>query len=195
MRRMPADPIRRFQRWYAAARRTAMRLPDAMALATVDGRGRPRVRMVLLKQADEDGFVFYTNARSPKGRELLTTGRAALVFYWEPLARQVRIEGRVRLVDPAEADAYWATRPRQSQLAALASAQSAPLASRALLLRRFHILARRYDGRPVPRPPYWTGFRIMPSAIEFWTERPFRLHDRELFTRTAGGWKMMRLQP
>lgn len=172
-----------------------MRLPDAMALATVDGRGRPRVRMVLLKQADEDGFVFYTNARSPKGRELLTTGRAALVFYWEPLARQVRIEGRVRLVDPAEADAYWATRPRQSQLAALASAQSAPLASRALLLRRFHILARRYDGRPVPRPPYWTGFRIMPSAIEFWTERPFRLHDRELFTRTAGGWKMMRLQP
>jgi pyridoxamine 5'-phosphate oxidase len=192
---MPTDPIARFHRWFAAARRTALRLPEAMALATVDQRGRPRARMVLLKHADADGFVFYTNARSPKGRELLANQRAALLLYWEPFNRQVRVEGRTRLVDAREADTYWATRPRQSQLAALASAQSAPIASRALLLRRFHALARRYRRRPVPRPPHWTGFRLDPESIEFWTQRPYRLHDRELFTRTRRGWRMQRLQP
>ncbi len=192
---MPADPIARFQRWFAAARRTALRLPEAMAVATADRRGRPRVRMVLLKHADADGFVFYTNAHSPKGRELLARRRAALLFHWEALNRQVRVEGRTRLVAAREADAYWATRPRQSQLAALASAQSAPIASRALLLRRFRALARRYRGRPVPRPPHWTGFRLVPESIEFWTQRPYRLHDRELFTRTRRGWRMGRLQP
>lgn len=192
---MSADPIARFRRWFAAARRTALRLPEAMALATADRRGRPRVRMVLLKHADADGFVFYTNIRSPKGRELLATRRAALLLYWEPLNRQVRVEGRTRPVAAREADAYWETRPRQSQLAALASAQSAPLASRALLLRRLRALARRYRGRPVPRPPHWSGFRLTPESIEFWTQRPYRLHDRELFTRTRRGWRVQRLQP
>lgn len=192
---MSADPIARFRRWFAAARRAALPQPEAMALATADRRGRPSVRVVLLKHADADGFVFYTNARSRKGRELAENPWAALVFHWQPLGRQVRVEGRVELVTAAEADAYWATRPRESQLGGAASDQSAPIANRAALLRRWRELARRYRDAPVPRPPHWTGFRVVPSCIEFWTLRPFRMHDRELFTRTRGGWRLRRLQP
>jgi|SRR5262245_36340884 len=192
---MPVDPIARFQRWYAAARHTRIVQPDAMALATSDGRGRPSARMVLLKQADAAGFVFYTNTRSRKGRELRANSRAALVFHWDVLGRQVRIEGRVQAVTPAEADAYWATRPRASQLAALASDQSAPMSTRARLVARWRGLTRRYRGRPVPRPPHWSGYRLVPDAVEFWTHREHRLHDRELFRRTGRGWKRTRLQP
>jgi pyridoxamine 5'-phosphate oxidase len=151
--------------------------------------------MVLLKDAGEDGFVFYTNLNSRKGRELADNPRAALVFHWQPLGRQVRIEGRVRMVSAAEADAYWASRPRESQLGGAASAQSAPIASRTALLAQWRELARRYRGGAVPRPPHWTGFRVLPEAIEFWTQRPYRMHDRELFTRGRGGWKLTRLQP
>ncbi|MFN8640889.1 MAG: pyridoxamine 5'-phosphate oxidase [Candidatus Binatia bacterium] len=193
---MPADPIARFRRWFAAARRHAqIPQPEAMALATADRRGRPSVRVVLLKHADADGFVFYTNGASRKGRELAANPWASLAFHWQPLGRQVRVEGRVHPVSRAEADAYWETRPRESQLGGAASAQSDPIASRAALLRRWRALSRRFRGQPVPRPPHWTGYRVVPTAIEFWTLRPFRMHDRELFTRTARGWRVTRLQP
>jgi len=190
-----AHPIARFRRWFAQAQAAGIEQPEAMAVATVDGSARPAVRMVLLKQVDRDGFVFYTNARSRKGRELAATPRAALVFHWGRLGKQVRVEGRTREVSAAEADAYWASRPRASQLAALASEQSAPLATRAQLLATWRALARRYRGAPVPRPAHWTGYRVIPDAIEFWTHRDHRLHDRELFTRARRGWRQTRLQP
>jgi len=192
---MTIDPIARFHRWYARARAARILQPEAMALATADARGRPTVRMVLLKHADREGFVFYTNGHSRKGRELRRNPRAALVFHWDVLGRQVRIEGPVAEVDAAEADTYWAMRPRASQLAALASEQSAPIASRDALVARWQRLKRRYRGAPVPRPPHWTGYRVRPDSIEFWTHRDHRLHDRELFTRTRSGWRQARLQP
>lgn len=192
---MSADPIARFQRWFAQARTARIGQPEAMAVATADARGRPSVRMVLLKHADRDGFVFYTNAKSRKGRELHANPRAALVFHWAPLGKQVRIEGRVQPVPAAQADAYWVTRPRASQLAALASDQSAPLGTRARLVARWRALARTYRGAAVARPPHWAGYRVVPEAIEFWTHRHHRLHDRELFTRSGRGWKRTRLQP
>jgi pyridoxamine 5'-phosphate oxidase len=192
---MAADPIARFQRWFALARRARLAQPEAMVVATADRRGRPSARMVLLKHAARDGFVFYTNARSRKGRDLRANPRAALTFHWSTLGRQVRIEGRVRLVSAAEADAYWVTRPRASQLAALASDQSAALTSRARLVARWRALARRHADGAVPRPPHWTGYRVVPDAIEFWTHRDHRLHDRELFTRRGRSWQRTRLQP
>jgi pyridoxamine 5'-phosphate oxidase len=172
-----------------------MRLPEAMALATATPRGAPSVRFVLLKSADARGFVFFTNAVSAKGEDLAANPRAALTFHWAPLGRQVRVAGRVETVSPAEADAYWVTRPRASRLAAVASRQSTRLGSRAVLEARWRGLRRRYRGRPVPRPPTWTGFRVVPDAIEFWTHRAHRLHDRELFLRTRRGWRRLRLQP
>jgi pyridoxamine 5'-phosphate oxidase len=192
---MAVDPIARFRRWYRDAERAKLPQPDAMGLATADRRGRPSVRVVLLKHADADGFVFYTNAKSRKGRELIANPWAALVMHWQPLGRQVRIEGRVTMVSAAEADAYWASRPRESQLGGAASDQSEPVANRAALLRKWRALDRRYRDAPVPRPPHWTGFRVAPATIEFWTLRPYRMHDRELFTRTRGGWRVTRLQP
>src|SRR5437867_742385 len=165
-----------------------------MALATAGRRGAS-VRFVLLKGADRRGFAFFTDGRSRKGRELRASVRAAVAFYWNRLGRQVRIEGRVEQVSTAEADAYWATRPRASQLAALASHQSAALASRRSLTGRWQALRRRYRRHPVPRPPAWTGFRIIPESIEFWTHREHRLHDRELFVRTRAGWRRRLLQP
>jgi pyridoxamine 5'-phosphate oxidase len=192
---MPVDPIARFQRWFAQARKARIAQPEAMAVATADARGRPAVRMLLLKHADHHGFVFYTNAKSRKGRELHANPRAALAFHWPPLGKQVRVEGQVRPVAAAEADAYWATRPRASQLAAVASAQSAPLGSRTRLVARWRALARAHRGAPVPRPPHWTGYRVVPETIEFWTHREHRLHDRELFTRRGRRWQQKRLQP
>lgn len=192
---MPDDPVRRFRRWFTAAARARQPLPEACALATATPRGAPSVRWVLLKAVDARGFVFYTDGRSRKGRELDANARAALAFYWDRTGRQVRIEGRVVPVARAEADAYWATRPRASRLAACASLQSAPLARRAVLLGRWRALARRYRDVPVPRPPTWTGYRIVPHAIEFWTRGANRLHDRERFARTARGWRRARLQP
>jgi pyridoxamine 5'-phosphate oxidase len=188
------DPIARFRRWYARAEASGAPLPDAMALATADARGRPTVRFVLLKGVGDDGFVFFTDSRSRKGRDLDANPRAAAVFYWHRTGRQVRIEGDVRGVSDAEADAYWASRPRESRLAAASSTQSAPIAARSELMRRWRALARSLpDG--VPRPAAWRGFRIVPDAIEFWTRGEHRLHDRERFERVRGGWRRTRLQP
>ena len=192
---MPADPIARFNRWFDDARKARIPLPEACALATVDRRGRPSVRFVLLKRADKEGFTFYTNRKSRKGGDLRANPWASLVFYWNKLDRQVRIEGKVKEVSPAEADAYWATRPRESNLGAVASTQSAPIGSRAQLLKRLQAVRKKYRGRPVPRPPHWTGYRILPTAVEFWKRGNHRLHHRELYTRKGLRWKAQILQP
>jgi pyridoxamine 5'-phosphate oxidase len=192
---VPSDPIARFHRWFREAGRARLPLPEAMALGTTGRGGVPSVRFVLLKRADARGFVLFTDRRSAKGRDLDRNARAALVFHWHLLGRQVRIGGRVVPVSPAEADAYWRTRPRPSQLAALASRQSAPLPSRTWLMARWRRLRRQYRGRPIPRPPGWTGFRVVPHSIEFWTRRQHRLHHRELFVRTRRGWERRLLQP
>lgn len=192
---MPVDPIAQFNRWFRDAVDAGISLPEAMALATVDGRGRPSVRYVLLKQADQRGFTFYTNLVSRKARDLAANPHASVVFYWDALGRQVRVEGRVQAVAAAEADAYWATRPRESQLAALASRQSHPIANHALLLQRWQDLCKRFEGKSVPRPQGWTGFRIIPARIEFWTRGDHRLHKREEHTRGRQGWKKRLLQP
>ena len=195
MARHGHDPIAKFIRWLDDARRVRIPNYEAMALATAERGGKTSVRFVLLKAIDERGFVFFTDARSRKGCELRGNPRASLAFYWQPKGRQVRVEGSVEEVTPAEADAYWPTRPRQSRLAANASHQSARLRSRAELLTRCARLARKFRGREVPRPPYWTGFRVFPDAIEFWTHREHRLHDREIYFRRGRGWRRDLLQP
>jgi len=192
---MPPDPIKRFQRWLADARKAGIPLAEAMALATVDSRGRPQVRYVLLKGAGREGFVFYTNTTSPKGRQLEASPHAAMAFYWDAIGRQVRVEGRTSLVGEADADAYWKERPRDSQLASLASRQSAPMASRGELLTAYRALRRKYRGRDVPRARHWTGYAVDPDRIEFWTRKEPRLHHRELFVRKRGGWERRILQP
>jgi pyridoxamine 5'-phosphate oxidase len=192
---MMEDPIRRFQSWFRRAARGGIALPEAMGLATADAEGRPSVRFVLLKQLDDRGFVFFTDARSRKGADLRANPRAAAVFYWHPIGKQIRIEGIVERVSAAEADLYWETRPRQSRLAATTSTQSAPIADYAELLVRCRAVARRLRGKNIPRPPSWTGLRIVPDTIEFWSRRAHRLHQRELFTRTGRGWKHRWLQP
>jgi pyridoxamine 5'-phosphate oxidase len=189
------DPIAKFMRWLEDARRLRIPNHEAMALATATRSGKISVRFVLLKGIDERGFVFFTDARSRKGRELRDNPRASFAHYWQPTGRQVRVEGSVEEVTPAEADAYWPTRPRQSQLAASASHQSARLRSRAELLARFARCARKFTGREVPRPSCWTGFRVRPDSIEFWTHREHRLHDREIFLRRGHRWRRNLLQP
>jgi pyridoxamine 5'-phosphate oxidase len=191
----PADPLPLFKRWLAAALASENREPTAMTLATADARGRPRARMVLLKDANAAGFTFYTNLASAKGRELSLRPEAALVLWWPEAARQVRIEGRVRPVAAAEADGYFASRPREAQLSAWASPQSRVLASRVALEARLARAIARFAGRPVPRPPHWGGYCLSPRAIEFWQGRPGRLHDRLRYTRRAGGWRRERLAP
>jgi pyridoxamine 5'-phosphate oxidase len=195
MARRSYDPIAKFVRWLDEAQRAEIPNYEAMALATAEPSGKTSVRFVLLKGIDERGFVFFTDARSRKGRELRVNSHAALALYWQPKGRQVRVEGRVKEVTPAEADAYWPTRPRQSRLAASASHQSAPMRSRAELLARFTRLARKFKGREIPRPPLWTGFRVLPEAIEFWTNREYRLHDREIYLRYGREWRRDLLQP
>ena len=193
------DPVPLLERWMSEAidgyAATASGEPNAMALATADETGRPAVRMVLLKGLDAAGAVFYTNAESRKAHELRANPRAAAVLLWHPLQRQVRIEGRVAAVDEAEVDAYFAARPRGAQLAAAASAQSAPVADRAELERRFAEVESRFDGQEVPRPAHWGGYRITLEVVEFWQGRPNRLHDRLRFTRAGQGWLRERLQP
>jgi pyridoxamine 5'-phosphate oxidase len=187
---MPAqDPIAFFQEWFADARDREKNDPTAMSLATADPSGRPAVRMVLLKHVDEHGFVFYTNLESPKATDLRNNPRAALCFHWAVLERQVRVEGRVGPVSDAEADAYFATRPRLSQLGAWASRQTQPIAGRFVLEQAVAAVALRFPIGAVPRPPYWSGFRVTPEVIEFWHQRPFRHHDRQRFTREGEGWR------
>lgn len=192
---MSGDPIAEFQRLLRRAREAQIPLPERMALATADGQGRPSVRFVLLKQVDERGFVFFTDDRSHKGRDLEANPRAAAAFYWNPLGKQVRVEGTVEPVSRAEADAYWETRPRGKRLAARASRQSAPLVDRKWLLARWETMKQKFRGVDVSRPPYWQGFRIVPESIEFWTHREHRLHQRELFVRSGRSWKKRLLQP
>ncbi|MCE2485475.1 MAG: pyridoxamine 5'-phosphate oxidase [Desulfurellaceae bacterium] len=192
---MTHDPIRRFRHWFATAQRRGVPQPEAMALATVGETGLPSVRFVLLKHFDENGFVFFTDGRSRKGRELRATPHAAATFYWTSLGRQVRLEGRVEQVEADMADAYWQTRPRASQLSASASRQSTKLADRNLLVQRRRQLARQYRASAVPRPSSWTGFRLIPDSLEFWTHRDNRLHHREAFVRTGRGWRVGLLSP
>lgn len=192
-----AEPFRLFAEWFADAEKSEINDPNAMALATVDPEGLPDVRMVLLKHADADGFVFYTNTESAKGQELAATPKAALVMHWKSLHRQVRARGPVERVSDAEADAYFASRARLSQIGAWASRQSRPLEGRFALEAAVATTTAKYALGTVPRPPHWTGFRIQPVQIEFWHDRPFRLHDRIVFRRGAPGenWSKTRLYP
>ena len=192
---MADDPFALFDAWFAEAKAGEPNDPEAMALATAGGDGRPAVRMVLLKDHGPDGFVFYTNEQSLKGEQLAENPQAALLFHWKSLRRQVRIEGVVERVAEAEADAYFASRGRDSQLGAWASDQSRPLASRDLFERRYEEMKRRFDGQSIPRPPHWGGYRLVPRRIEYWTDRPHRLHERRLFTRNEGGWDEGLLYP
>lgn len=191
----PVDPIKHFARWFRAARTARLPEPHAMSLATATLRGRPSARMVLLKGFDARGFVFFTNYRSRKGRELEANPHAALVLYWHPLHRQVRIEGRVRRVSVAESDTYFASRPHGSQLGAAVSPQSRVIRGREMLERALTALERRLRGRPVPRPAQWGGYRLVPEIIEFWEQRENRLHDRLRYRRSRGRWIRERLAP
>ncbi|HEX8480746.1 MAG TPA: pyridoxamine 5'-phosphate oxidase [Allosphingosinicella sp.] len=192
---MAPDPHALFEELLAEARLSEPNDPTAMALATADGAGRPSVRMVLMKGHDERGFVFYTNLDSRKGGELAANPAAALLFHWKSLRRQVRIEGPVQPVAEAEAEAYFATRGRDSQIGAWASDQSRPLDARSIFEARFEEARRRFEGGDVPRPPRWSGWRVAPERIEFWSDRAHRLHERRLFTRGAAGWSEGLLYP
>lgn len=195
---IPPDPIERFREVYARARETDRSIipdPTAMALGTIENGNQPSVRIVLLKGFDEDGFVFYTNCEGRKGRHLLAHPRAALCFYWAPIDIQVRVEGTVSKVAEEEADAYFATRPRLSQIGAWASRQSQPMEKPTDLDDQVAKYEKEFEGRPVPRPKFWSGFRVRPETIEFWKARPNRLHERHLYTRDGDAWKIETLYP
>lgn len=189
------DPLALFGNWLADARKAEPNDPEAMALATVNASGQPAVRMVLLKNMGPEGFTFFTNMESRKGQDLAENPRAALCFHWKTLNRQVRVEGRVETVGAAESDAYFRSRHPLSRLGAWASRQSQPLKSREELEARVAALEKQYAGQEIPRPPHWGGYRVVPSTIEFWQEGKGRLHDRFLFTKTADGWELTRLNP
>src|SRR5690348_197896 len=192
---MATDPFALFDEWFAAAKASELNDAEAMALATTGNDQQPAVRMVLLKGHGPDGFIFYTNQGSAKGKDLADNPRAALLFHWKSLRRQVRVEGKVEPVTDEQADAYFASRSRDSRLGAWASDQSRPLENRTTFEDRFEQMKRRYEGTDVPRPPYWRGYRLLPERIEFWLDRPHRLHERRLFTRCADGWSEGLLYP
>jgi pyridoxamine 5'-phosphate oxidase len=191
----PTDPIERFQAWLAEAETSEPNDATAMALASVDNDGMPNVRMVLLKGVDDRGFVFYTNFESAKGEELLANPKAALCFHWKSLRRQVRVQGAIEPVEAEEADAYFASRAKDSQIGAWASQQSRPLPDRFALEKAVAVYTAKYGLGTVPRPPYWSGFRLLHERLEFWTDKPFRLHDREVFTRDGENWATEKLFP
>jgi len=190
-----AQVVERFRKLYAEAQQLDIPEPSAVSLATVDADGRPSVRTVLLKGFDERGFVFYTNKQSRKGRALKATHKAALCFHWQPLMQQVLVEGEVEDVTEAEADAYWASRIRLSQIGAWASEQSGLMPDKDALQRRFRDFEKQFEGKPVPRPPHWSGFRIKPDSVEFWSSRPGRLHERERYKLMDGKWTHQWLYP
>jgi pyridoxamine 5'-phosphate oxidase len=189
------EPFARFGEWMQRAMDAGVAEPTAMALATADGEGRPSVRMVLLKGFDEQGFVFYTNLESRKARELDVNPHAALCLFWQPLELQVRIEGAVQPVTDAEADEYYASRARGSRIGAWASRQSRPLPSYGELMERVQTYEAQFTGEDIPRPPFWSGFRLVPRRIEFWQGRPSRLHERERFDREGDAWRVQSLYP
>lgn len=190
-----AEPFDLFGQWLIDARGKEPNDPNAMTVATVDADGMPDARMVLLKDFDRQGFVFYTNTQSAKGRQILGAQKAALLFHWKSLRRQVRIRGTVEIVSDAEADEYFASRARNSQIGAWASEQSRPLESRFALEKRVAEYGLKFGIGAVPRPPHWTGFRIVPTEMEFWRDKPFRLHDRLKFERAGDGWVKSKLYP
>jgi pyridoxamine 5'-phosphate oxidase len=192
---MSADPFSLFDIWFAEARASEINDSNAMALATADLNGQPHVRMVLLKGHSPDGFIFYTNQESDKALQIGERPFAALLFHWKSLRRQIRIEGQVLTVDDVAADAYFATRGRDSQLGAWASDQSRPLADRETFEARFAQMQARFEGQPVPRPPHWSGYRVAPQRIEFWQDREHRLHERRLFVRSGDSWDEGMLYP
>ena len=189
------DPVLQFHKWFEKVIEADLHEPNAMILATASREGKPSARVVLLKGYDERGFVFYTNYEGRKARELEANPLCALLFYWGELERQVRIEGRARRIPEEESDAYFMSRPQGSRLAAWASEQSSPVESRSILEERVRALEAEYEGREVLRPPFWGGYRVEPEVIEFWQGRENRLHDRLVYRRTEGGWKIERLQP
>lgn len=192
---MSCDPFQLFDEWFAEARTSELNDANAMALATTGDDGQPHVRMVLLKGHGSGGFLFYTNEESAKASDLAQNPRVALLFHWKSLRRQIRLEGSVERVTAAQSDAYFATRSRNSQLGAWASDQSRPLDSRTTFERRFDEVRRRFEEKDVPRPSHWGGYRMIPERIEFWMDRPHRLHERRLFTRITGGWSEGLLYP
>jgi pyridoxamine 5'-phosphate oxidase len=190
-----SDPVEQFRRWFDEALAAGLYEPNAMTVATAAPNGRPSARVVLLKGFDERGYVFYTNYEGRKGRELEENPRAALLFYWGELERQVRVEGTVSRVSKEESDAYYASRPRGSRLGAWASEQSRTVEGREVLEDRIEDLEAEYEGREVPRPPFWGGYRVVPEVVEFWQGRENRLHDRIVYRRRGAGWRIERLQP
>ncbi|WP_221794904.1 pyridoxamine 5'-phosphate oxidase [Aquisediminimonas sediminicola] len=192
---MAADPFLWFDTWYADARAAEVNDSNAMALATVGADGRPSLRMVLLKGHGPDGFIFYTNQEGRKARQIAENPVVALLFHWKSLRRQIRVEGPVATVDEATADAYFASRSRDSQLGAWASDQSRPLDSRETFEARFEAMRLKFEGQDVPRPPHWSGYRVTPERIEFWQDREHRLHERHLFVRNGEGWTEGLLYP
>jgi pyridoxamine 5'-phosphate oxidase len=189
------DPIIRFREMLAQAEELGIQLPNAAAFATAGKDLQPTVRMLLLKEVDDRGFLFYTNMQSRKAVQISENPRASICFWWPQLGQQVRVEGRLESVSDAQADAYFSTRPRGSQIAAWASNQSSEISSRAELLSAVAALTKKYNEQPVPRPPHWSGYRLAPERIEFWMEQPDRLHERWVYTRERDGWKVALLAP